>query len=257
MKNPLPSSRLRMSGFLSSVVSLLKIVCVLALCGALFVISGYLSVQWALSADEIDVPDVVGRPLEEARGLLSEHGLIVEVEEHPLTDDEIPEGYVVRQNPLAGTAIKRQRGIRLTLSSGAPDRALPMTVGDSLQRSQIALEQKNVGVEYVARVYSWEFARDGVIAQQPNTTELPEGADVQARLLVSLGPPPRTWVMPDLVYRNVAEVRPFLERLGLRVNVQPSGRRYEDQPPGTILSHQPDIGFKIKQGDPVVLVINP
>jgi len=140
-------------------MSILKLGLAVAVLGVLFVVGGYLGVQWALSAEEFDVPDVEGMGLAEATSLLAAQGLIVEVEEQALTDNVIPEGAVLRQNPLAGTAIKRRRGIRLTLSSGLPRRELPMVVGNALQRAQIALQQKNIDVEYVARVFSTEFAK--------------------------------------------------------------------------------------------------
>ena len=245
-----------MSGFLSTSLSLLKIVCVLAFLGVLFVISGYLAVMWSLSTEEFEMPEVVGLPLAAAQDILTANGLLVEVDEGQLTDDAIPEGHVLRQNPLAGTAIKRQRGIRLTLSSGQPKRQLPMIVGDALPRATIALEQQDVGVEYVSRVYSTEFDKDLVIAQQPNSTELPEGDTVPVRLLVSLGPPPKKYVMPDLVYRNVNEVREYLEALGFRIQERPPNRLDAAQPRGTILRQNPPLGFAVHEGDLIQLVVN-
>lgn len=245
-----------MSSLASTLLSLLKIGAVIAGLGVAFVIAGYMSVQWSLSAEEFEVPDVKGMELDPARELLAAQGLIVEVDPTRLTDDTVTEGAVLRQNPLAGTAIKRQRGIRLTLSSGKPRRDLPMIAGDAVQRAQIALEQNEVVVEYVARVNSSEFARDQVIAQQPNATDLPEGEQVSARLLVSNGPVPRAYVMPDLVYRDGDSMRRQLERLGFRVQVREAQSRLPGQPPGTILTHQPSPGFKVVQGDLITLNVN-
>jgi len=245
-----------MSGFLSTSLSLLKIVFALGFLGVLFIVSGYLAVMWSLSSEEFQMPDVVGLPLAAAQDILTANGLLVEVDEGKLTDDVIPEGHVLRQNPLAGTAIKRQRGIRLTMSSGLPKRELPMIVGDALPRATIALEQQDVGVEYVSRVYSTEFGKDMVIAQQPSSTELREGVTVPARLLVSLGPPPRKYVMPDLLYRNADVVRDYLERLGFRVQVRPPDQLDAAQPLGTILLQNPPLGFAVQTGDLIQLVVN-
>jgi len=245
-----------MSSFTTTIASLLKIAVVLGVLGVMFVLAGYLGVQWALSAEEFDVPDVKGMELAQASDLLAAQGLIVEVEPAPLTDNNVPAGHVLRQNPLAGTAIKRQRGIRLTLSSGRPQRNLPLTVGDALQRAQIALEQQDMVVEYIARVHSDEFAKDQVIGQQPNRTELPEGEVVPARLLVSDGPRPRAYVMPDLLYSDAEAVQRQLEQLGFRVRVREADQRVPGQPPGTILRHFPAIGSKVVQGDTIDLTVN-
>jgi serine/threonine-protein kinase len=245
-----------MSTLVDALQALLKIAALLTALGVVFVMAGYLAVQWSLQAEEFEVPDVKGMDLAQATDVLAEHSLIVEVESQRLTDNEVPEGFVLRQNPLAGTAIKRQRGIRLTLSSGRPLRELPMIVGEAVQRSQIALEQQGVEVEYVARVYSDEFPRDRVIAQQLDRTGLPEGAPVPARLLVSLGSRPTAYIMPDLAYRDGDIVRRQLERLGFRVQVRDARTRVPGQPPGTVIYQQPPQGFKVVQGDSIVLEVN-
>jgi serine/threonine-protein kinase len=245
-----------MSALVSSLTTILKIGLVTAVCGVLFIVGGYLGVQWALSAEEFEVPDVQGMELDEATELLAAQGLIVEVDSQSLTDNVIPEGAILRQNPLAGTAIKRQRGIRLTLSAGAPRRELPMVVGNALQRAQIALQQKNLEVEYVARVFSSEFARDQVIGQQPSSTELPEGTSVPVRLLVSNGPPARKYVMPDLAYRDADVIAPQLERLGFNVQRLPSASGAPGRPPSTIISTDPSQGFPVEQGDVIRLYLN-
>ena len=245
-----------MSGFLSTLLSLLKIGLVLGFLGTLFVLSGYVGVHWALSAEEFDVPDVKGMELDEALDMLTRNGLIVDIDPDELTDQVVPRGHVLLQNPLAGTAIKRQRGIRLTLSSGSPPRVVPMTVGNALQHAQISLQQQNVGVDYVARVYSSEFAKDQVIAQQLITTDLSAGEVVEARLLVSLGPQPTKYVMPDLTYRSVGEMRMQLQRLGFQVLVRNQGAVVRGRSADTIIRHMPSPGFPILMGAPITLYRN-
>ncbi len=245
-----------MSGFLSTSLSLLKIGFVLGVLGTVFVISGYLGVQWALSAEEFDVPDVKGMELSNAMDLLAESGLIVDVDADQLTDDVIPLGHVLMQNPFAGTAIKRQRAVQLTLSSGPPRRNVPLTVGNALPHARISLQQQNVGVEYIARVYSDEYAKDQVIAQQPRITEIPAGETVDARLLVSRGPQPTKYVMPDLTYRNANEMETRLEALGFQVRVRDHGAVVRGLAADIIIRHVPSPGFPISVGQPITLYRN-
>ncbi len=105
-------------------------------------------------------------------------------------------------------------------------------------------------------MYSNEFAKDQVIGQQPNSTDLPEGTVVPARLLVSLGPEPRKYVMPDLVYRNAGVLLAQLESFGFRVQVRQAQSRVPGQPPGTIVAHEPSPGFAVREGDTIVLRVN-
>jgi serine/threonine-protein kinase len=244
-----------MSRFTSAIVALFKIAVVLGSMGVLFGIGGYVAVLMALSGEEIEVPDVVGMPMEEARGVLTATGLVVELDDLELSDQEIPQGHILRQNPPAGTSIKRQRGITLTLSSGVPHVYVPDTAGDIFTRAQIALRQQEVEIDYIARVHSREFVEDRVIAQQPDISEVEPGTTIPARLLVSLGPPPSTYVMPELIGRSVDQVRLFLDSHGFRL--APIRQRNDPGvPPGTVINQQPSPGFRVSTGDVITLVVS-
>lgn len=244
-----------MSRVISAILALFKIAVVLGFLGVLFGIGGYVAVLMALSGEEMQVPDVVGMPMAEARDLLADSGLVVELDDTEFADQEIPRGHVLRQNPPAGTSIKRQRGITLTLSSGLPHVYVPDTAGDIFTRAQIALQQQDVEIDYIARVHSREFAEDRVISQQPDISEVEPGNTIPARLLVSLGPPPSTYVMPELIGRRVDQVQPFLESHGFRL--APIRQRTDPGvPPGTVINQQPSPGFRVSAGDVITLVVS-
>ena len=244
-----------MSRSISVIIALVKIASVLAFAGVLFGIGGYVAVLMALSGEEIRVPDVVGMPSEEAQTLLADSGLVVELDDIEFSDQEIPRGHVLRQNPPAGTSIKRQRGITLTLSSGLAHVYVPDTTGDIFTRAQIALQQQDVEIDYIARVYSREYPEDRVIAQQPDISEVEPGSTIPARLLVSLGPPPTVYVMPELIGRPLDQVRPFLESHGFRL--APVRERSDPGVPrGTVINQQPSPGFQVTTGDVITLVVS-
>jgi beta-lactam-binding protein with PASTA domain len=244
-----------MSRSLSAIFALVKIAAVLGLAGVLFGVGGYVAVLMALSGEEIQVPDVVGMPSEDAESLLVASGLVVELDDIEFSDEDIPRGHVLRQNPPSGTSIKRQRGITLTLSSGLAHVYVPDTAGDIFTRAQIALQQQDVEIDYIARVNSREYAEDRVIAQQPDISEVEPGSTISARLLVSLGPPPTVYVMPELIGHPVDQVRPFLESHGFRLAPV---RERSDQgvPPGTVINQQPSPGFQVTVGDVITLVVS-
>ncbi len=244
-----------MSRSISAILALVKIAAVIALAGVLFGIGGYVAVLTALSGEEIRVPDVVGMPSEDARSLLTVSGLVVELDDFEFSDEDIPRGHVLRQNPPAGTSIKRQRGITLTLSSGLAHVYVPDTAGDIFTRAQIALQQQDVEIDYIARVNSREYAEDRVIAQQPDISEVEPGSTIPARLLVSLGPPPTVYVMPELIGHPVDQVRTFLESHGFRL--APVRERSDPGvPPGTVINQQPSPGFQVAAGDVITLVVS-
>jgi cellulose biosynthesis protein BcsQ len=68
-----------------------------------------------IAARGITVPNVVGRPLEEARALLVESGLRVAAVREMFTNER-PSGTVLDQNPRPGTLVERGGDIELTIA---------------------------------------------------------------------------------------------------------------------------------------------
>ena len=67
----------------------------------------------------IKVPDVSGRSLEEASGMLQDAGLTV-AQEHHTVDSDKPEGTVLSTDPSAGSEVEAGTSVTLTVSRGAP-----------------------------------------------------------------------------------------------------------------------------------------
>lgn len=240
----------------STLLALVKIAVVVGLLGVFFVASGYLAVKWALSGEVLEVPTVVAMPLEDARERLQARGLTAELSDEMLPDPAVPEGAVLRQNPPAGSSVKHQRSVRLILSAGPPARTIPETAGEVVTRARIALEQQDVTVAWEARVHSPEVAEDRVIAQEPDTVDSEAGPErPPARLLVSMGARPRTWVMPDLLSRSAQEVRTFLQARGFRL-APPRTARQRGVRPGIVINQMPSPGYPIREGETIQLTVS-
>jgi len=223
----------------------------------IIVLGGWLVTRMAVGGAETRVPDLTGLTAEEAAERLAVAEMELEVDESRLQRDEVPADAVARQDPAAGTPVKRMRTVRVMLSTGPLAATVPDLVGDSRQRALIALEQQAIPVEYVAAAPSNEVPRDVIIAQSPPAD--PSGAvprDRPLRLLASLGPPQTFYVMPDVVSLAVREVRGQLERRGFRVSEGPNRRVYANVPPGTIVSQRPLPGFRIAAGGQIVLQVS-
>lgn len=213
----------------------------------IFGLGGWLTLRWAVSGEEIRVPDLTGMSADQARGVLQEHGLIAEIDEYRPADTDVPSGHVVRQFPGPGTPLKAQRTVRLMLSAGTEQVQLPSTVGDYQSRARIALEQRGMRVGYEARVHSDEFDADRIIAQEPDPDELPPAADASLHLLVSKGPRPRVYVMPDLVGLPRERSEEFLRSRGFRLE-EPTFRSSPTVAPGTIVGQRPSPGYRVTAG---------
>lgn len=238
---------------IQTLARLAGVIAVSALC---FLIGAVLAVRWAVSGPTDRVPDVTGMALEQARAVLQEQGMQIEVDDERLPVESIPADHVARQMPGPGTPLKRMRTVRLLLASGPRELSLPTMVGDSRSRAIIALEQQGFEVDYVAVAPSTEVPRDTIIAQEPDPAELLPGQTAPLRLLTSLGPPVREYVMIDVIGRSSASIRPYLESLGFRVTEGPNRRVIANVAPGTIVGQSPNPGFKIAQGGQIVLQVS-
>ena len=220
----------------------------------MFAWGGWLAVRLSVSGSTDVVPDVIGLLPEEAVRRLEEAGMVAEIEAEPLRDEALPAGSVARQDPGPGTSVKRVRSIRLMLASGPSTHELPSMVGDSRSRAVILLGQQDVDIAYVASVHSYEHPRDAVVAQEPNPAELPPGTRSPIRLLTSLGPRVRSYVMPDLRHRSGDEVRARLEQLGFEVVTRAHrAEAIANVGPGIVVEQIPAPGRRVAEGTRVTL----
>jgi serine/threonine-protein kinase len=88
----------------------------------------------------IDVPDVTGEGLEDARAELQEAGLKVKVSSEQVTSDEFDKGQVARQTPTGGGQAVEGDTVTLTLSKGPEMVEVPDVVGDSVDDAKQQLE---------------------------------------------------------------------------------------------------------------------
>jgi hypothetical protein len=79
-----------------------------------------------LHDDTVQVPDVVNRPLADARRDISDAGLLADPDPVPEIDPR-PPGTVIRTDPPGGTSVSRKSTVRLWTSSGPVPEAVPGT----------------------------------------------------------------------------------------------------------------------------------
>ncbi|MET7456362.1 Stk1 family PASTA domain-containing Ser/Thr kinase [Streptomyces sp. NPDC005574] len=94
----------------------------------------------------VDVPDVTGESLDEARADLDEAGLKVKVSAEQVTS-EFDKGQVARQTPGDGAEAAEGDTVTLTLSKGPEMVEVPDVVGDSVDDAKSALEDAGFEVD--------------------------------------------------------------------------------------------------------------
>ena len=226
--------------------------------GALLVlvmaVTAYLSFSKFVRRGSISTPNLEGLNLSAATDQLERAGLrLRHLAEEDRFDESVPSGKVVQQAPVSGSFVKQGGQIEVILSRGRQLVTVPDLAGQEFQAAQTELASAGLVVGRRGHV-SWSGAAVGaVVYQSPGAGELADqGSTVD--LLLSLGDPAGTFVMPDLVYRRAEEVRRHFERRGFRfgsVKYEP----YEGVEEGTVLRHTPLAGHPLRRHEVITLVV--
>jgi len=217
------------------------------------VLSGLWTVDRSFQESEVVVPDVVGLDVDEASRALSEANLELRVEARR-PHDTVEEGHVFYQEPLAGQSSRRGRQVAVVLSAGPGRIPVPDLAGQSPRAAVLALRQRGLEIGDVIRVHEARAKAGDIFAQDPPAgTPVRENAKVH--VLASLGPWPRTYVMPDLRGRPLSRVEVLLAAVGIRVadvrqQVTPG------QPEGLVQAQLPPPGTPVSTDAAVSLVVS-
>src|SRR5688572_11245838 len=209
------------------------------------------SMRVTIKAREVTVPDVHGKPVEEATRTLGSMGLTVLLDPLRRADARVPANHVLSQEPVAGAVIRRQRPVRIRVSDGAQSALVPALSGESERTAQIVLKQSNVALVETAEIQSGEYPQGVVVAQDPPAKS--RAANVS--LLVNRGEAGVTYVMPDLIGTSGTRVAEILRRRLFRVTIV-GEVPYPGLPAGTVVRQSPQAGFQLAPGDPITLEIS-
>ncbi|MCX5396521.1 Stk1 family PASTA domain-containing Ser/Thr kinase [Streptomyces sp. NBC_00102] len=192
----------------------------------------------------VEVPDVAGTSLSDARRTLKEAGLAPGMVTREFSDD-IGRGEVVRTDPEAGTGRHPDSAVALVVSKGSPV-DVPDVSGLSVEDATAALEEEGLKAEVKpGRINSPEVAGD-VAEQTPDPgAEAAEGDTVQ--LTVSKGP--RMIEVPDVTGKDVDEAREILEDAGFEVKVDRPFLSFSD----TVGSQSVDGGGRAAEGSAITI----
>jgi serine/threonine-protein kinase len=226
----------------------------LVLCGALlltYALFAAAAMRIALRTREVVVPPLAGRSVNDATAALAELGLNLRVEEGRRVDAKIPAGQIVAQEPQPGVSTRRERSVKVWVSSGPRSTIVPELMGQSQRTAQLRVQQEGLELGEVAEVRSSDYPSDSVIAQTPAAkTSSPKVA-----LLINRGERGATYVMPDLIGVNGDRAADLLRPRGFRVAVV-GDHPYPGVPAGIVLRQNPQAGFQIAPGEPISLEVS-
>lgn len=224
----------------------------LALFGGFLVVNLVLMPSLTRQGEEVRVPDIAGLSEREAERALAGLDLrLSKISEQWSAD--VPRGFIARQEPEPGAVVKRGRRISVVVSLGAQGTSVPLLDGESVRRAEIMLEGAGLRRGNVARVYTEEAPRDMVVTSDPPGETVVE-QETAVDLLVSLGPLPRKYVLPDLTGRELVSVARELRDEGFMVLAREGAPRGRS---GLVSAQEPLPGSPIAPRDSIVLYANP
>jgi serine/threonine-protein kinase len=235
----------------SRVWSLGKFFVLMGALGLTFLVFFGASMRVALWAREVQVPSLVGRTVNEATAALADSDLALRVEENQRPDDKIEAGEVMQQEPEGGTTSRRQRTVRVWISSGPKRTVVPPLVGQNERAAQSSLQQQGVVVSSVSEFRSSDYPADVVVAQDPAaTSRAPE-----VSILLNRGELAATYVMPDVIGVDGERAADALRRQGFRVSIVGT-QPYPGVPAGTVVRQSPAGGFRVGASDAISLEVS-
>lgn len=209
-------------------------------------LSALTAMRLAIHGREVAVPKLVGMTLEQAERVTASNGLLLDASSRFYSTD-IPEGRIVSQLPPTGIHVRRGWQMRVAVSLGPQQVAIPDLVGQSPRAAEINARRRGLEVAEVATAHLPNAPADQVIAQSP-----PASAETVAspklNLLVSAPEEERAYVMPNLVGKHLADVVPALEDAGLRLGTVTT---IAGATPTVILKQSPPAGQRVTPGTAV------
>ncbi len=209
------------------------------------------AMRLATTSRDVVVPTVTGKTVSEAGGILMSNGLNLKVEESRRPNPTVPAGQILSQDPQAGAKTRRERSVKVWVSSGPRATIVPALIGESERTAQLRLQQDGFELAALSEVRTGEYASDAVIAQTPPA----KSNAARVALLVNRGERGATYVMPDLIGVNGDRAADVLRAHAFRVAVV-GDHPYPGVPGGIVLRQSPQAGFQIAPGEPISLEVS-
>jgi beta-lactam-binding protein with PASTA domain len=194
-------------------------------------ISALTAMRLAIHGREVAIPKLVGMSPFEAERAGAASGLQVVVERQFYSPD-IPEGKIMTQMPPPGTKVRRGWSIRVAQSLGPQRVPIPDVTGGSERVAELNIQRRGLSLGSIAHVSLPDAPLDQVISQSPPANASGVSAP-KLSLLVSDGPVPATYVMPNLTGQPLGSATLALQDVGMKIG------KVSVLPPGAPLPGQP------------------
>ncbi len=180
----------------------------------LLVVIGLISVAiaammvWAMTTpDDVKLPNLVGKPLEQAESLAAAQKFEITVRSEQWNED-FPAQTIYYMNPAPGRSIKTGKNVDVWVSKGSKFATVPDLVKMPIEEARVKIVDASLDVGEVSEEYSDEIPAGNVIKQTPEAaTKMDKGQKVN--LVYSLGPEGDTTTTTETDNTSTSQTRNF------------------------------------------------
>jgi beta-lactam-binding protein with PASTA domain len=190
-------------------------------------LSALTAMRFAIHGREVAVPNLTSMSPSEARKILEDNGLRLEIERQYYSAD-VPEGKVLSQMPASGTRVRRGWTVHVAQSLGQQRVSVPSVIGDSERAAEINIRRRGLELSSVAQMSMPGTPADQVLAQNPPANASGIAAP-KLSILVAQSAEPQSFVMPNFVGQALGTAKLALQDAGLRVGNVTISPRFADR----------------------------
>ena len=233
---------------------ILTIVIILAI--ILIPVIGFFGAKAIMDAgvpDDIDIPNLVGKTLDEARAELE--GTDIELVSTDEFNADVEAGKIVSQDPeyVEGYTIKENATINVVVSKGIETAVVRKVTGMTYEEAVAELEAANLKAERVEETS--QTVEAGIVIRQEPEADAEVNAGDTVKVYVSIGTGIEQVEVENVVGKTEQEAVAILrDRLGFEVNV--GYRDDSSEKTGVVLSQDVSAGSKIDEGSTINIVVN-
>ncbi len=216
-------------------------------------IGGYFTVLHFIKGEVIEIPNIIGKDIDEALKILQPLQLPLKLDDYEY-NELVPVGNIISQYPYPGTNAKKGSPVKIVISKGSPLISVPNLIGESALSAEVKIRGAGLKVGNHSYIYGEQSTKDKIIGQDP----LPMTGvkkDHQVNLLINTGPLEKKIIMPDLSNSTLTEAQEILNKIGIKI-ISIDRRKSTEKPEGMILEQNPKPGNFIQPETQVVLVVS-
>lgn len=230
---------------------LLTFILAIALFAVAFMLGNFVLSTLFGTAKTVKVPMIEGMEQEEAKRILSELNLVMEVT-GSVESEKYPAGYIETQSYKEGYQLKEGATVEVTLSKGNKTVLVPDVTKSSVDVAKIEIEQR--GLEFKSEYsFSKDVESGDIISQYPEVnTEVAVGAVIT--VTISKGSQSGLITVPNVIGETEASASKKLTDAKLIPEVTTISD--SDKQSGIVISQTPGANELLSELSTVVIVVN-